>query len=552
MKLGEALCRWLLGNQHYLDLEISAMHMIIGAMKEQINSAALMCNYMAVAKHLATLRICLDAIKSKEPEAYDAGVKKLDPLITIFSCDLSRELEDIADAELERWADLEVVGVQAIIDGRTTEAVASFDRLSFLSKLLEGDADDLRVACRVMANPMSKLTSRLFTAAAVIPPKLCELRYALMDLGYDTSSFENRTGVKSLDAGGSQYWYDEQLFLKRIRKFAEVKDKEAVDWRLLADTFEASYEIDLLGYDYKSDDSENIVDQLSKGGLVNITVGWSLSYPRESKHGYILSLFSINGVVYLANCNRGGGGTSHGAIRFFKVNNSAALSNDDFYLKINAVNTTSKQYLLDLKRDGKGIGKDLGLEALPDISTELQWKFQKIGKCGVEVGKMKARMACAHQVLLANTTKPSNRSRLRKGEGVPFDMIIEALAESTPAYKHFRCFDRSESMVVIIDHLLNTTKSDEIRLTAAQRLVVFDAFINFVEVEHGGDDSPAHKRMAIFKPLDDYLRSDQGQERLSGTPYYEKFLTITTAALRETECSRDEDAADDGSRRTFK
>ncbi|MDF1797499.1 MAG: hypothetical protein P1U63_13270 [Coxiellaceae bacterium] len=41
MELGEALCRWQLGNQTYLAFKLASMSKIIGVMKEQINSAVL-------------------------------------------------------------------------------------------------------------------------------------------------------------------------------------------------------------------------------------------------------------------------------------------------------------------------------------------------------------------------------------------------------------------------------------------------------------------------------------------------------------------------------
>lgn len=538
MKLGEALCQWLLGNQQYLDLKVVTMSMIIEMMKDQINSAALICNYKAVKTHLGTLRIRLDAVESKEPGAYEACIKKIDPLITFFDCDVSRDLNDITDAELERWASLEVDGAQDVLDRRAAEATPSVDMVAVLSKLLEGDLDDMRAVQSVVRDPTSKSTIRLFAVATSISPTCYELQYAMMDLGYDTSKPENKTGVSQLDKDGSYSWYDEKLLLNRIRKYAETKDEKTMDWRLFADNFEASHEYDLCSYDYRTGDREKVVDQLAKGELVSMAVGWSLKEPRPSAHVFMLSLFSLNGVVYLAHCNRGSGSTSDASIRLFKVNNPTALSTDDLYLKINAVKTTSRQYLLDVDSSGEGIGKDLGLEALPNIPMKWQWKKQKVGKCAMEVGKMKARMALAHQTLLANILKPINGSRLSKGEGVPFDMFVEALAESTPAYKHFRDFDRSESMTVIIDRLLNATEPDEIPLTAGQRLVVFDKFIDFVDLEHGCDDSAASKRIAIFKPLDDYLQSEQGRERLSDTPYYDKFCVLTKAALVGTEAGR--------------
>ncbi|MDF1761104.1 MAG: hypothetical protein P1U40_11270 [Coxiellaceae bacterium] len=540
MKLGDALCRWLLGNQVHLDFESATMPLIIGMMKDQINSAALMCNYTVVATHLATLRMRFDAIKTKEPDAYRLNTKKVDALITFFSFDLSRELDDITDAELTRWARLGIVQAQDIIDDRAdkantvstaSEVSVVVDKAKILSTMVEShDLDELRSVLEAVRDPGSRLTSRFFQTVAHATPKLTELKYAFMDLGFDVSKGSNRTGVSILDEPGSKTIFDEKSLLDRVNKYVRTNPETSMDWALIGRQFEFSHVYDLYNYAYRPADRVKIAEQISKGELTNVTVGWYLEKPRRSYHVFILSLFKLNGVTYLAHCNRGGGRSEDGSIRLFKVNNLAALSTDDLYLKVNAVETTSREYLLDVNADGEGIGKDLGLEALAIIPKELQWKQQKIGKCASEVGKMKLRMACFHQELVAKVLDPCNRELLRKDEGVPFILFIDSLKNSTRAYKHFRAFDRSASMQSVIDCLLMPKKADDIPLSLEQRVELFGRFLDFIDMEHGCDDTSAVKRAAIFKPLDDYLQSTAGIERLNSTPYYDKFCTLAKVA----------------------
>ncbi len=359
-----------------------------------------------------------------------------------------------------------------------------------------------------------------------------------MDLGFDVSKGSNRTGVSSLDEPGSDSVSDELKLLDRLKRYVTTNPKTTIDWTRMTRQFEASGNHDLHNYVYRSAARVKIAGQISKGALANITVGWCVAKPRLSHHVFMLSLFKINGVTYLAHCNRGRGRSKDGSIRLFKVNTPAALSTDDLYLKMNAVETTSREYLLDVNADGEGIGKDLGLEALAVIPKELQWKQQKIGKCASEVGKMKLRMACFHQELVAKVFDPCNSELLRKDEGVPFILFIDALKKSMPAYKHFRAFDRSASMQSVIDCLLMPKKADDIPLSAEQRVELFDRFLDFAYVEHGCRDTSAVKRASIFNPLDDYLQSTAGIERLSGTPYYDKFCVLAKAS-----CAGKDDSA---------
>ncbi|MDF1795639.1 MAG: hypothetical protein P1U63_03785 [Coxiellaceae bacterium] len=204
----------------------------------------------------------------------------------------------------------------------------------------------------------------------------------------------------------------------------------------------------------KNIDEIKAVPILRAGRVFSIRGGWNC-------HAISITLCCIAGITYLAIANRGEGCGEEPGIHLFKVNNPTFLARNGVIKKLHR-KTDNQAYMLDVDKEGDGIGKDLQLERM----YYFRQSYQRGPRCApLSVNKeIQMRMMFFRAAEMAGRLAVAGRRSV-----LAVDDFKAAYQYAKPLYKDFHHFSRAHSA----DHLERLARINEqqMRTSFARGLV---------------------------------------------------------------------------------